>query len=179
MLILERISLVFSVALAANTLTVLWLAFIKRLLLKGIIFRFLPLIFSRLSIVFYTVRLFILFIVMALTFRRFFFLSSGMINLRIKTNGTLSSFIVPFRQNVRQDEVLPPSIFIFCIFSILENISSMCFVGLTDISYLAYANYILLISRSKLRLSHMVNKVSYSFLKSVFRLTLVDVSISL
>ena len=58
-----------------------------------------------------------------------------------------------------------PSIYKFCISSILENISSMCFVGLTNISYFNYADDILLISRSKLRLSHMVHKVSYSFTK--------------
>ena len=78
--------------------------------------------------------------------------------LRIKTNGTLSSFIVPVRRGVRQGRVLSPSNFKFCISSILENISSICFVGLTDISYLAYADDILLIIRSKLRLSQMVNR---------------------
>ena len=39
------------------------------------------------------------------------------------------------------------------------------FVGLSDISYLAYADDILLISRSKLSLSQMVHKFSSSFTK--------------
>jgi len=85
--------------------------------------------------------------------------------LRIKTNGALSSSNVLVRRGVRQGGVLSPSIFKFCISGILENISSMCFVGLSDISYLAYADDILLISRSKLSLSQMVHKVSSSFTK--------------
>ena len=77
MLIFGRTSSVFDVASFASTLTALWLTFLMMLQLEVMVFTFVPLIFLRLSIVFYRVRLIILFIVTALTFHLFFFLSFG------------------------------------------------------------------------------------------------------
>ena len=166
MLILGRTGSVFSLASVASTLTVLWLAFLKMLQLgyglhicaHDLSKAFDSIVISQTLYSLYShgINLSVIFLL------KFWY---GKSNLQIKTNGTLSSFIVPVRRGVRQGGVLSPSIFKFCISSILENICSMCFVGLNDISYLVYANDILLISQSKLRLSQMANKLSYSFIK--------------
>ena len=97
-------------------------------------------------------------------FHLFFFLSFSIVNLIIKIKlMVLFLFTVTICWGIWQGRILSPSILKFCISSILENISSMCFAGFTDISYLAYADDILLISWSKPRLLQMVHKVPSSF----------------
>ena len=49
----------------------------------------------------------------------------------------------------RQGGVLSPTLFKICISSVLAKISGTCLSGLVDVSYLAYAEDLLLISRSK------------------------------
>ena len=166
MLILGRTGSVFSLASVASTLTVLWLAFLKMLQLGYGLHIFAHDLSKAFDSIVISQTLYSLYshgINLSVIFLLQFWY--GKSNLQIKTNGTLSSFIVPVRRGVRQGGVLSPSIFKFCISSILENICSMCFVGLNDISYLVYANDILLISQSKLRLSQMANKLSSSFIK--------------
>ena len=67
-------------------------------------------------------------------------------------------------RGVRQGGVLSPTLFKICISTVLEKISGTYFSGSTDISYIAYADDILLISRTKSALSAMVSLVSQSFL---------------
>ena len=54
---------------------------------------------------------------------------------------------------------LSPSIFKMCISGILDEIRSNYFIGLSDVSYLAYADDLLLLCKSKQGLSFMVSKV--------------------
>ena len=67
--------------------------------------------------------------------------------------------IIRMRRGVRQGGVLSPTLFKICISSVLAKISGTYLSGLADVSYLAYADDLLLISRSKKGLPNMV----YSF----------------
>ena len=52
-----------------------------------------------------------------------------------------------------------------CISGILDEIRSNDFIGLSDVSYLAYADNLLLLCKNKQGLSFMVSKVSLLFSK--------------
>ena len=129
MLILGITSSVLGLASVASTLAVLWLAFLKMLLLKNMVFTFVVLIFLRLSVVFYTVSLFILFIVTTLNLPLIYLLKSWYSKsyLQIKTNGALSSFIVHVRQGVRQGGVVSPR-FLNFVFLVFLRILLLCFL---------------------------------------------------
>jgi len=71
--------------------------------------------------------------------------------LRIKTNMRVSDSKIPVRRWVRQGAVLSPSIFKLCISSVLSSIPPTCILNSVNISHLAYADDILLISRTKKR----------------------------
>ena len=67
---------------------------------------------------------------------------------------------IPIRRGVRQGAVLSPSIFKLCISSVLSYIPPTCILNYVNISYLAYADDILLISRTKKGLSLSVSTVA-------------------
>ena len=68
---------------------------------------------------------------------------------------------IPVRRWVRQGAVLSPSIFKLCISSVLSSIPPACILNSVNISYLAYADdIILLISRTKKGLSLSVSTVA-------------------
>ena len=67
---------------------------------------------------------------------------------------------------VRQGGVLSPYIFKMCIAGIIAKIPRTYFMGFTEVSYIAYADDILLINRCKLSLSAQVKvlkKISLIF----------------
>ena len=64
--------------------------------------------------------------------------------------------IIRIQRGARQGGVLSPTLFKICISSVLAKISGSYPSGLADASYLAYADDLLLISRSKKGLSQMV-----------------------
>ena len=80
--------------------------------------------------------------------------------LRIKTDMRVSDSKIPIRRGVRQGAVISPSIFKLCISSVLSSIPPTCILNSVNISYLAYADDILLISRTKKGLSLSVSTVA-------------------
>ena len=78
--------------------------------------------------------------------------------VRLKSNGCVFGNI-PVKSGVRQGGVLSPYIFNACISSVINKIPSSCFFGFSEVSYLAYADDLLLISRSKRRLEWNVSMV--------------------
>ena len=65
--------------------------------------------------------------------------------------------------SVRQGGVLSPSIFKICIADILNSLPTTYLLGSSNVSYLAYADDILLISRTKSGLSASVRSISTAF----------------
>ena len=82
--------------------------------------------------------------------------------LRINKSG---SPFVRLCRGVKKGGVLSPSIFKMCISGILDEIRSNYFIGLSDVSYLAYADDLLLLCKNKQGLSLMISKVSRLFSK--------------
>ena len=80
--------------------------------------------------------------------------------LRIKTDMSVSESKIPVWCGVWQGAVLSPFIFKFCISSVLSSIPSTCILNSVNISYLAYADDILLISRTKKGLSLSVSTIA-------------------
>ena len=80
--------------------------------------------------------------------------------LRIKTDMRGSDSKFQLRRGVRQGAVLSPSIFKLCISSVLSSIPPTCILNSVNISYLAYADDILLMSRTEKRLSLSVSTVA-------------------
>lgn len=68
--------------------------------------------------------------------------------IRVKFGSSLFGNI-PVRSGVRQGGILSPYLFNACLFSVFSNVPSSYFMGLTNVSYIAYADDILLISRTK------------------------------
>jgi hypothetical protein len=66
--------------------------------------------------------------------------------------------------------VLFPDVFKLCIARGLSKIADTCFLGFSDVSYITYADDILLIGRSKYSLSKMVDNVRKGFLDIGFNL---------
>ena len=73
-----------------------------------------------------------------------------------KWNGTISD-PVKIRRGVRQDSVLSPLIFKHAISKILDRISPSFLLHGSGLSYLAYADDVLLVSRSKADLQESLN----------------------
>ena len=71
--------------------------------------------------------------------------------------------IIRVRRGVRLGSVLSPTLFDICISTVPAKISGKCLSGLADVSYLAYADDLLLISHSKKGLSQMVSMTSDAF----------------
>jgi len=71
--------------------------------------------------------------------------------------------IIKVRRGARQDTDLSPTLFKICISSVMAKISGTHLSGLADVSYLAYAYELLLISHSKKGLSQMVSIISSVF----------------
>ena len=80
--------------------------------------------------------------------------------LRIKMDIRVSESKIPVRRGVRQGAVLSPSIFKLCISSVLSSIPPTCILNSVNMYYLAYADDILLISRTKKGLSLSVSTVA-------------------
>ena len=70
---------------------------------------------------------------------------------------------IPVRCGVRQGGVLSPYIFNACIENVLSKISTTCLLGPSDISYLAYADDLLLISQTESGLARSVKSVTSAF----------------
>ena len=70
---------------------------------------------------------------------------------------------ISVRQGVRQGGVLSPSILKICIADILNSLPATYLLGSSNVSYLAYADDILLISRTKSGLSASVRCISTAF----------------
>jgi len=85
--------------------------------------------------------------------------------VRMKSNGLIFANI-PVKCAVRQEVVLPSYIFNACISSVLTKIQESGFFGYSDISYLAYANDLLLISCSKSALGRNV-RLAGSLFKNI------------
>ena len=77
--------------------------------------------------------------------------------------GSAPDTIIRTRRGVRQGGVLSPMLFKICISSVLAKISGTYLSGLANVSYLAYADDLLLISRPKKGFSKMVSIVSDAF----------------
>ena len=88
-------------------------------------------------------------------------------NSFIRINKSGSPFVRLCR-GVKQGGVLSPSIFKMCISGILDEIRSNYFIGLSDVSYLAYADDLLLLCKNKQGLLFMVSKVSRLFSNILF-----------
>ena len=67
---------------------------------------------------------------------------------------------IPIRSGLRQGGVLSPYLFNACLYPVLSRIFPSCFTGLTNLSYIAYADDLLLISRSKFTLAKSTQFVS-------------------
>ena len=85
--------------------------------------------------------------------------------LRIKAEGVISDSKIPVRCGVRQGAVLSPSIFKLCISSVLSSIPTTCIFQAINLSYIAYADDILLISRTRKGLSVSVSTVATNLSK--------------
>lgn len=83
--------------------------------------------------------------------------------IRVKCNGVVSDSKVFLRRGVRQGGVLSPTIFKLCIAPILSSLPSTFISDGIDVSYLAYADDVLLVSRSRAGLSHSVSWISDQF----------------
>ncbi len=70
---------------------------------------------------------------------------------------------IKLKRGLRQGGVLSPTVFNLCISGVLAKISATYLSGFSDVSYLAYADDLLLISRTKTGLSNMVSRVATSF----------------
>ena len=70
---------------------------------------------------------------------------------------------IKLKRGLRQGGVLSPTLFNLCISGVLAKISATYLSGFSDVSYLAYADDLLLISRTKTGLSNMVSRVATSF----------------
>ena len=70
---------------------------------------------------------------------------------------------IKVKWGVRQGGVLSPSLFKICIFGVLAKISATYLSDFSDVSYLAYANDLPPISKTRIRLSKMVSSVSDAF----------------
>jgi hypothetical protein len=79
-------------------------------------------------------------------------------------NGVNVQENVRVRCGVRQRGVLSPYVFELCLVRVLSMIADTYFFCFSDVSYVAYADDILLISRSKFSLSEMVDNVRNGFL---------------
>ena len=79
-----------------------------------------------------------------------------------KWKGTISD-PVKIRRDVRQGSVLSPLIFKHAISKILDRISPSLLLHGTDLSYLAYADDVLLLSRSKADLQENLNRLLSDF----------------
>ena len=80
-------------------------------------------------------------------------------------NGVNVQENVRVRCGVRQGGVLSPNVFKLCIATVLSKIADTCFLCFSDVSYIAYADDILIISRSKFSLSKMVDNVRKVFFR--------------
>ena len=83
--------------------------------------------------------------------------------LRLKSGNGIFFGHIPVKCGVIQGGVLSPLIFNASIKSVLSGIRSFCFTGFTDVSCLAYADDLLLISRSVTGLAHSVRFVTDAF----------------
>ena len=70
---------------------------------------------------------------------------------------------IPVRYGVRRGGVLSPYIFNACIENVLSKISTTCLLEPSDISYLAYADDLLLISQTESGLARSVKSVTSAF----------------
>ena len=70
---------------------------------------------------------------------------------------------IPTRSCLRQGGVLSPYLFNACLYSVLPCINPSCFLGLTNLSHIAYADDLLLISRTKSSLIKLTQLVSKFF----------------
>ena len=82
--------------------------------------------------------------------------------VRLKSGDTYIGNI-PIRSGLRQGGILSPYLFNACLYSVLPRINPSCFLGLTNLSYIAYADDLLLISRTKSSLIKSTQLVSKSF----------------
>ena len=83
--------------------------------------------------------------------------------IRVKCNGVVSDSKVFLRRGVRQGGVLSPTIFKLCIAPILSSLPSTFISDGIDVSYLAYADDVLLVSSFRAGLSHSVSRISDQF----------------
>ena len=83
--------------------------------------------------------------------------------LRLKSLDNSYFGHIPVRSGVRQGGVLSPYIFNACIENVLSKISTTCLLGPSDISYLAYADDLLLISQTESGLALSVKSVTSAF----------------
>ena len=70
---------------------------------------------------------------------------------------------IPVRLGLSQGGVLSPYLFKMCINHLVTNIKSTCFLDYTNIFYIAYADDVLLIGRTRSGLVHSVKLVSRLF----------------
>jgi hypothetical protein len=83
--------------------------------------------------------------------------------LRLKSGSGDFFGHIPVKCGVRQGGVLFPHIFIASIEHDLSGICSYCLMGFTDVSYLAYADDLVLIRRTEFGLARSVRSVTTAF----------------